>query len=296
MRHVLSNSSEVAHRFANQNPTPFNNVGTDYARSSNTSFDGHRFYSYNTVIGTFIKNDKGEIAILLNDWNYSVTTAKHQSELRMATRQYEQIFTSQSDVAQVRSSISELLSKWQVAKSKKLDYQSSANYLFKKLNEWYIWNNSKGFKKSVEYKEIVEMLSVINSEIDYSTYSAAKLRRAKNAEKKRQAELKKQREREHKQFLVNVSKFLNYELDRVWNATEDYLRISKDSMFIETSQRIRIPVESARVLYKMIQAGKDIKGYDIEGYTVKSLNGHLVVGCHQINVENMHEIGQKILG
>ncbi len=39
---------------------------------------------------------------------------------------------------------------------------------------------------------------------------------------------------------------------------------------------------------------KDIKGYNIEGYTVISLNGTLKIGCHNINMDSVKRL-DKVL-
>jgi hypothetical protein len=63
---------------------------------------------------------------------------------------------------------------------------------------------------------------------------------------------------------------------------------------IETTQSVKIDIEDAKKLYELIKLGVNITGYKIDGYTVTSLNGHLVVGCHRINTNNMHEIGKQL--
>ena len=45
----------------------------------------------------------------------------------------------------------------------------------------------------------------------------------------------------------------------------------------------------------MIKAGKDIKGYKIDKYTVISINGTLKIGCHNINRANVTEVGEQLL-
>jgi hypothetical protein len=64
---------------------------------------------------------------------------------------------------------------------------------------------------------------------------------------------------------------------------------------VESSQRIRVSVEAARDLYKAIQRGIDIKGRKIDYYTIISINGTLKIGCHNINMDSVHQIGKQIL-
>ena len=76
---------------------------------------------------------------------------------------------------------------------------------------------------------------------------------------------------------------------------EDFLRVSQDRTQVETTQGVKIDIDDARNLYRLIKAGKDVAGERIGVYRVSSLNGHLVVGCHRINTKNMKEVGEKIL-
>jgi hypothetical protein len=101
--------------------------------------------------------------------------------------------------------------------------------------------------------------------------------------------------KEAKQRKESLAKFMNYEINSFRIGGEDFLRLSQDRTRIETTQNVKIPIASAAKLYQMILDKQDIAGYNIEGYTVKSLNGHLVIGCHNINVKNMHEVGKQVL-
>jgi hypothetical protein len=137
--------------------------------------------------------------------------------------------------------------------------------------------------KGEEFKEIKKI------------YSALKKDEGKYLEQAK-ARGKKEKEKALKIFNEKLKKFMSYEVDRLYgNIKEDYLRISQDGTKVETTQSVKIDVEDARNLYRMIKAGKDIAGERIGSYRVSSLNGHLVVGCHRINVKNMHEIGAKLL-
>lgn len=53
-----------------------------HSLSMSISDNGDRLYSYDTVIAQKLQNG----AIILNDTKYSVTTSKHQSEIRYAIR------------------------------------------------------------------------------------------------------------------------------------------------------------------------------------------------------------------
>jgi len=116
----------------------------------------------------------------------------------------------------------------------------------------------------------------------------------KQAEYERKEKLRKEKELK-KAVKESLKKFFNYEVNRLYSRNdEDYCRISKDNRKVETSQGVIIEGREAYVLYKLIEAGKDIKGLKIGAYTVISLNGHLKIGCHSINKKNMHEVGAKL--
>ena len=107
----------------------------------------------------------------------------------------------------------------------------------------------------------------------------------------------KEREQAKKKLEGQLIKFYKFEIDRIYGkkVDEDFLRVSQDRTQVETTQGVRIDIEDARTLYRLIKAGKDVAGERIGSYRVSSLNGHLVVGCHRINTKNMKEVGELIL-
>lgn len=75
-------------------------------------------------------------------------------------------------------------------------------------------------------------------------------------------------------------------LSRHFTATA--LRIKEDH--VETSRGAKVPITRARELAKMIQEEKDIRGFEIDGFTVISFNGVLKIGCHEIPKEEIEAI------
>jgi hypothetical protein len=51
---------------------------------------------------------------------------------------------------------------------------------------------------------------------------------------------------------------------------------------IETSRGAVVNYDSGKALYDKIRRGQDVRGFNIDGYTVMSLNGVLKIGCHEI--------------
>lgn len=274
MKTVFSNS-ELVHTFAQRTQSN--------GRTSNGGmfFRDNKIYSYgyHYLLGEFID----ENTIIIDSRGYSSSTGKHISMLRSATRQYRQIFTTDTDIKQVKYRIDENANKLKTAR-KPEKYITEIIRDFENLDE-----HLKEFKKvnvinSDEYKEIKKIYSALKK--DEGKYIELAKERGK-----------KEKEKAIKLLNEKLSKFFNYEIDRIYDNSikEDYLRISIGGTQVETTQSVKIDINDARNLYRMIKAGKDIAGHRIGGYTVKSLNGHLTVGCHSINVKNMHEIGTLIL-
>jgi hypothetical protein len=202
--------------------------------------------------------------------------------LRSATRQYRQFFTSDIDIIQVRNRIIEASDKLKRA-NKPEKYVSTIIRDFEVLTDYLKEFNKVNTLKSEEYKTIKKIYSSLKK--DEGKY----LEEAKERGKKEKA----------KALIIfnkKLDKFFNYEINYLnsGDIKEDYLRISADGTQIETTQQVKIDIDDARKLYRMILNKIDIKGHRISNYTVISLNGHLKIGCHNINVKNMHEVGARI--
>lgn len=281
MKKVFTSSSDVIHLFAQRSQ--------DEARCSNVYFyDIDKIYSYGRhyLLGQFITNKKGDTAIIINNEGYSNTTAKHISEITGATRQYKQFFKKQIDLQLVYNEIDSNLIKLQTARKKEL-YIDPSKYLFEKLNDYILWTGKTEIKKTDLYKKIVKAIKLINSD------------KLNDYLKKEQNRIKADKEKAEKQRIKNlqiqIEKFENYEIRYISGTEEDFLRLSPDGEFVETSQGVNVTTKEAKILYLMIQSKKDIKGFKIANYTVISINGTLKIGCHHININSVHKIGQLLI-
>ena len=274
MRTVFSNS-ELVHTFAQR-------TQSEGRTSTRTMFfNENKIYSYghHYLLGEFI----GDNTIIINNKGYSSSTGKHIGMLISATRQYRQLFTTNIDINLVKHRIEEASNKLKTAKKPEL-YVTPIIRDFEVLTEYLNEFEKENVLKSDDYKAIKEIYSALKE--DEGKYIELAKERGK-----------KELERAKKAFNESLTKFFNYEIDRIYDnkIKEDYLRISLDGTKVETTQSVKIDVEDARNLYRMIKAGIDIAGERISNYTVKSLNGHLTIGCHSINVKNMHEVGAKLI-
>ncbi len=281
MKKVFTNSADVIHLFAQRSQSE--------ARCGNVFFEGNRIYSYghHYLLAEFIKNDKEEEAILINDSGYSVTTSKHISEVSWATRQYKQFFELQVYAPKVLRQLEELAHKLNSARKPEL-YINPAETLYSKMHEFLNWIGRPS-NDLVSLAKIESIIKVFRG-AEYSDYLNEQAAIIKKAEQDKLKQAKKDFRKELKDFFA-------YKRRSVYsNPTgEDYCRISQDGQDVETTQGVRVPIKAAKVLYQRIKDGKDIKGFDLNGYTVIGLNGILKIGCHKINLKNMNEIGEKIL-
>ena len=281
MRTVYSSSSDVIHLFAQRTQ--------EHARCANVFFDGDKIYSYgyHYLMGEFITNKNGDLAIMINNSGYSRTTAEHVSYLSAATRQYKQFYTMYCDSNKVLQQLESLLQKLGNAK-KPQKYISEALNILNNFNEFFAWYGRSYDSFSQEnLKKIKKIEKLFKA-------SPGKESAEQYAKKKAAA----QKASDKKDFLKSLQKFKNFETNYISHnsfSNEDFLRINTQSGNVETSQGVKVPIKEAQTLYKLIKAGKDIKGFKISNYTVISLNGTLQVGCHRINRKNMHEIGEQII-
>lgn len=271
MKNVFSNS-DLCHTFAQRTQ--------ERGKSSNMFFEHDKIYSYgyHYLLAEFLPDD----SILINDNGYSNTTAKHISKIRQATRQYKQYFTTSCDLDIVYRKINDLSKKLLTARKKDI-YANEIISLFDSCLEFNLKYRVNQLHTD-KFKAIELIYNNISKNIDEY------IKQGKEREIK-----------ENEKLIIklaeDVKKFNNYEINYInsRNLNIDYIRISKDNNFIESSQGVKIDIDLAKRLYNKIALKEDIRGYNIGGYTVTGLNGVLSIGCHKIDVSNVHEIGLKII-
>jgi hypothetical protein len=145
-------------------------------------------------------------------------------------------------------------------------------------------------------KTYFDMIEDFYTNFNHNTHSLSELRE-KAAEQNEITRIQKEK-REKAKFEESLKNFLNYTSSYVNyrpSSFKEVLRISKDKMYVETSQGAKVTTKSAKVLFQMIKAKRDIKGHQIDGYTVISINGTLKIGCHDIDMTYVKKIGNKLL-
>lgn len=240
-------------------------------------FENDRIYSwgYHYLLGEFITNDANDMAIMINDVGYSSSTGRHISILRGATTQHKQFLATQSDGRLVFIKMEELFNK-RLRARKPIIYILEAELIYRHYKEFLKWSNKK-----CEYEE--RIANMVESFRDEGLIA------------QENEHLAKAREKARKKIAVNIERFINHETNYVNDSKEAFIRISEDGRMVETTKGAKVPVEEALILYKLIKAGRDIKGHRIGYYTVIGLNGTLKIGCHNINKANMVTIGEQLL-
>jgi len=280
-------NSEIVHAFAQQEQqegkTPNNGM----------FFYNQKIYSYgyHYLLAEILPNN----IILINDSGYSNSTSKHINLITNATRQYKQYFFNDicfnnvyNSITNASKSIVKAIKKERYANEIITKFESFTNFLnlfdkaiIKGYNEYHL-QDKRVFIKDEKYKEIKKIYKAIEKNKDLF------IEQAKERETK--AKIK-----EEKKYKEQLTKFFAYEINYISSKTNiDYLRISQDRTQIETTQGVKVSIEEAKQLYNMIEQGKDIKGVKVSNYVVISLNGVLKIGCHNINTDNMKQIGELI--
>lgn len=287
MKKVFSSHSEVCHVFAQNSQ----NEGS----ANNVFFEGNRLYSYgyHYVLAEFLNND----VVFLNNSGYSSSTWKHIGHAMSALSNKTIIYYS-STFGAVANEIKKNIRKLANARKPEIyinnilrhwsNYEAQSKILDPILKNRDNHYNGYQFalidKRKAGYKSILRIVNQVKNNVsDYK--EVLKVEALKK--------LKKRRKEENKRLKENLLKFNSRKI-HYFSSEYAYLRINPNSQNIETSQGANVPIKEAKILFKMIQAKKDIKGFKIGYYTVISINGSLKIGCHNIDMSSVNEIGKLL--
>lgn len=265
---TVFNHSELAHVWAQQKQ--------EHGKGPRMFFEGTRIYSYGRhfIIANFIRPD----VVLFNSNKYSVSTSKHQSYVRGAihtAKVFKVPYPEGNHIANLE---------YYLLSIKNLIFDATQS----RVNTYAILCNAEHTKsEALEYAKLFKSSSLkVTKAIKRLKMSSPEL------EEKVISQREKARIKEEKQ---NAEKATAYTLIRdkdvpdwlsglsgygVNILPESYLRVKDDR--IETSHGATVSLESGKLLFERINAGKDVIGHEIESYTVISMNGVLKIGCHVI--------------
>tara|TARA_R110000851_G_scaffold325509_1_gene493507 strand:- start:1208 stop:2083 length:876 start_codon:yes stop_codon:yes gene_type:complete len=291
MKKVFPNTSEAIHVFVQQIQSEGRNS------SSSIYFRDNKIYSYGShyLLGEYINPE----TIVINDFGYSSTTSKHISELNYATNHKKQFFTSSICIKSVESNIEGNLEKLINARKPEL-YINTILQAIGRLNKWAAYcKETKSFKadyktESFKYRLLpgdskLKSLNKISSFLLTPDY----LEKIKAKGKTDAIKLKAKNVKELKTKLIE---FNDYKINRFHEGEFDYLRISENGLFVETSQSIKIDLLDAKKLYIAIKRKVNIEGEKIGYYTINKIdNKALTIGCHKIDLKSVVSVGEQLI-
>tara|TARA_R110000803_G_scaffold209042_1_gene278202 strand:+ start:41 stop:892 length:852 start_codon:yes stop_codon:yes gene_type:complete len=283
MKKVFQNTSETIHVFAQQTQSEGRNS------SSSVYFRDNKIYSFGShyLLGEFINPE----TIIINDFGYSISTSKHISELNQATNHKEQFFTSSICIKSVEKDIEGNLKSLVNARKPEL-YINTILQAIGRLNDWAAYCKENKFTSKYRLlpsDSTLKKLRKISSDLLTPDY----LEKIKENGKKEAVKLKAKNAKELKTKLI---KFNNYEINRFNIGEFDYLRISENGLFVETSQSIKIDLLDAKKLYIAIKRKVNIEGEKIGYYTINKIDSKaLTIGCHKIDLKSVVFVGEQLI-
>ncbi len=294
-------TSEIAHIWARQSQEHGKAV-------ANIFFEGPKIYSYGRhfCIANIIKPG----VVLFTTQRYSVSTARHINMVDYACNHMRKIYCANPD-----GSLSNNLDGFQARISCELD-------ILKNDRKRPATKDQAKLELSRIVSQVAEYLEVTGNKLSKKLHSefllyleAAKSEQAAAdlQTKLDKREKKKQREEDKKRAQIladGKTELMKWRSGRKSNFVRSYSHLDLPVMLratrndeqnnsispkdeIETSKGARVPYEQGRKLYTLIKAGRDVRGYDLNGYTVISLNGVLKVGCHEIERTEIDRFAKK---
>ena len=290
MKKIFSNHSFVCHKF--------NEQSQNEGRAGNIFFDTDTIYSYgyHYVLGQFISPE----IIVINDTGYSNTTSKHIGILRSATRDKTQVFTMRAEPKRVAEQIRHNFAKLAHARKPQIyiseiislyeAFKDSCKLLGGVLKENRL-NGAYSVSPIDEPNEYINQIEQIYKGLntDEQAEQLAEIKANDIWQRKERAEKEQAKKAEQKQ------RFYDYETNYISGLDFDLLRVSKCGAFVETSQRVEIPIKEAQRYYKLLKSGANMRGEKIAQYITKSFSEALSIGCHRIEKQEAERIGELIL-
>lgn len=290
MKKVFSNHSEVCHKFNEQAQTE--------GRAGSIFFNTDTIYSYgyHYVLGQFVSPK----IIIINDTGYSRSTSKHIGFLTGATRDKTQIFTMRAEPKRVAEQMCNALAKLAHARKPQIyigqiirhyeAFKDSCKLLDGVLKENRL-NGAYSVSLIDEANEYINQIETIYKGLNTSEQAEqlAEIKANDITQRKERAEKEQAKKAEQ------IEKFYNYEASYIGGLDCDLLRVSKCGEYIQTSQRVEIPMQEAQRYYKLLKSGANMRGQKISQYVTKSFSEALNIGCHKIDKQEAERIGELIL-
>lgn len=296
-------SNEIAHLWAHQSHE-------SASCSASMSFEGAKFYSYGTVMAEIVTAPSGDKVFLVNEDKYSVTTSRHQGEVRAAIPRHARRFDVPGEDRWAGGRFSDparILKAWERQTETILDEASRATMSKKKE------------------RLIAEAVSIVDRMRAFATFfavttdypvipgTAAELAQWTAQKDEREAAAKAKVEAERKAAEV-IARKKAAPKRRAWIAGKSRdayswrnyygveLRIVGDE--VETSMGARFPVSHARRGLALVDAARAAKrewkrnGHTchLGNYELDSIepNGTVHAGCHVVTYKAIARIREQL--
>lgn len=269
MKTVFNSNADLIHFYAN------NVNNQSHAKANSVFFRDRIIYSYGHHFPMSIFLDNNDLLFTLN--SYSVSTSKHLSLLRSATRQYNKIY-SYDIISSSKGNHVPTFEAWKNEASKVIEKLNRAN-----KSEIYILQlqHIKSYvDKYCTYFKI-KMPSELKLIFSIETKNSDVLNKLAKLTANKQA----------KELKEKLAKFYNFETDYITSVDHDYIRYNKTTQIVETSQRVKIPkLEALKFYYalffKSLKVGDMILNFTVIKITSKAVQ----IGCHTLLISDINKM------
>jgi hypothetical protein len=283
------NNKEVCHVWASQSQ--------EYGNGSNLSFNGKKLMSYDWhCIGMFIN----ENTVLVRSYSYSSSTSKHINYMHHAIGLHINTIAVKF-LPDNRS-------------GNTIDHEKNLNWFIETINECNVKFKTARSSKDYIYTSQLRSISQLTQYCNLFNLEIPGFTQLNESECLQEIEIQKQKvtakELKRKLFFDNLkenAKPIIEKLESDWltlatnntgigyagyyfNIEKTLLRLNGNN--IETSRGANVPLREGKILFDLINTGKDIKGFRIGNYTVIGINGTLKVGCHEIARDEIKRFAQ----
>lgn len=298
-----SDYQACAHHFAYAG---YDDSGENYGNRMFFYRDTMYSYGHHFIIAKKVRNTEGGVQfVLFNTGTASNTTSKQQWAVRSALYQKRidvhtdiKNFNAVNEIRAKEKSMIDAADKYSRARANhiKSDYIETIRTELDDISYLMGYYRVKSktpdrIKNYLNFQEDIDGL--LQALTKGKVNRAASIKRADTIkEQKRIKAQQKEREAE----AVKLAEWKQGKHARIYTRYTEYdaLRISPDGLQVQTSQGVSISTDEARRLLALIEAKKIVGAKIDEKYTVTAFNGLMKVGCHNIPIEEINEIKQKL--
>lgn len=283
MKTVFSDSSQVAHLWANKQQLEAKNTNRSFYFWKDTIYS----YGSHFPMAKHIELN-GQSYVLFTVRSYSNTTAKHISITRSACSHKDLVFCY--DVTATNEAHERNFLLWQRDAenfARKLSAARKPELYLSELH--HIEQQAKRYAELFSLDIPSTLLAAVTIENKEGVKGYFENKGAMIA--KQEAEKKAKEAKEHKE---QVKKFLAFKTHRVFSSGGiDVIRVNGEN--IETSQAVKIPLAVAKRIYNNLSSGALTVGCKILDYSITNVDKkYLKVGCHTFEIKHLLKVGASI--